>query len=120
MDELISELQQLPVEVVLDEGQDSLEQGVERRLVGADHGNSQTRPLKQILISDLGAGDFKLGTNASLEASDDHSLFFEAAAAGEVEVEDRISNDHGIWLSAFRCQRSAREMKRPRWPRAES
>jgi hypothetical protein len=94
MEELILIVQDLPVEVLLDEAENVLEQGVEGRLVGADGRDRELRPLQEILIADLRRGDLELVPDSALEALHDHPLLFEAPAAGEVEIEDGVGEDH--------------------------
>src|SRR5215472_13072584 len=94
MYELILVLEQFAVQVLLHEREHPLQQRVERRLIGADRGDAELGALKQILVADLGARHFKFRADPCLEAPDDHPLFLEAATARQMEIEDRISDDH--------------------------
>ena len=64
MNELIPVLQDLPVQILLHEPQDALEQGVERRLVRADRGDPDLGALEQVLVADLGGRDLELVADA--------------------------------------------------------
>src|SRR5262249_5216939 len=100
MNELILVFQKLPVQIFLHERQHPLQESVQRRLRGADRGDSESRPLQQVPVPDPGARHFQFGTNPRLETSHDHPLFLQAAASRQMEVEDGVSNDHGVTLTA--------------------
>src|SRR5215472_16589369 len=55
MNELILIFQKLAVQIFLHERQYTLQQSIQRRLVGADHGDSESCPLQKVLVPDLGA-----------------------------------------------------------------
>jgi len=93
MDELVSVIQQLAIEVLLDEIQHLLQQRVERHLVRSDRGDRQLGSFQEILRSDLGSGNLELVSEATLQTPDDHPLFLQAAAAGQVKVEDGVGEN---------------------------
>ncbi len=93
MDELVSVIQQLAIEVLLDEIQHLLQQRVERYLVRSDRGDRQLGSFQEILRSDLGSGNLELVSEATLQTPDDHPLFLQAAAAGQVKVEDGVGEN---------------------------
>jgi hypothetical protein len=94
MEELVLIVQDLAVEVLFDESQNSLEQGVERGLVGSDRGNRNLSTLEKFLITDFGGRNLKLVADPALQALDDHSLFFEPATSRKMKIEDPVSDHH--------------------------
>jgi len=94
MDEFISILEKLAVQIVFDEAEHVLEKRVERLLIGSDHSHSDPGPLWKILVSDLGGRNLELVADAALETLHDHPLLFQSSAAGQMQVEDRVRNHH--------------------------
>jgi hypothetical protein len=94
MDELVVVAEDVPVQVFLDESENVLKQGIEGRLLAADDRDPETRALEKVLVSDFGGGDLELLANPRLQAPHDHPLLLESTAAGKVEIEDRVADDH--------------------------
>src|SRR5262249_21647419 len=94
VDELISVVEELTVQVLFDESEDVLQQGVQGLLVRTDGRHSDLRTLKQILIADFRRRDLELVADAALQTLDDHPLLFQPAAARQVQVEDPVRNHH--------------------------
>lgn len=95
MDEFILVIQQFAVEVLLDESQDLLQQRVQGHLIRSDRGNRELRPFAQVLRTDFRRRDLELVSKARLQAADDHPLLLQASAAGQMEVEDGVGENHG-------------------------
>src|SRR5262245_9215325 len=94
MDELVAVVEELAVQVFFDEAEHTLEKRVEGLLVRPDRGDADLRTLEQVLITDFGGGNVELVPDAALQALDDHPLLFQAAAPGQMQVEDRVRNHH--------------------------
>jgi hypothetical protein len=94
VNELVSVIEQLAVQVGFHESEHSLQQRVERFLVGSNGGNPELGSLKQIVVSHLGRGHFELVADPALEALDDHPLLLQAAATRKVQIEESVRNHH--------------------------
>src|ERR1700693_4404710 len=96
MNEFISVVEELAGEVVFDEPKHALQQRVEGLLVRADHGDTKKCALQKVLIAHFGGGDFEFVADTALQALDDHALLFQASATGQVQIEERVGDDHVI------------------------
>jgi hypothetical protein len=93
MDELVLVVEDRAVEVHLHEGEDLLQDRVERRLVRADDRDRELGPLVAVLVRGLGARNLELVADAALQAPENHALLLQPAAAGKVQVEDGVGED---------------------------